>query len=131
MYNSMNLSNFYIKVGRISSKFYILPALLFEWCHPRIKLCWVRLVWFIWYIDLSHYRLSVVEQSGKRNMVSDITWHSEKPTDEVILAKLTESFTCGTRGYEILHWNKVLKYYYDSRGEEIPIGGIDKWAKIE
>jgi hypothetical protein len=75
--------------------------------------------------------LSVVEQSGKRSMVSDITWHSEKPTDKVILAKLTESFTCGVGGYEILYWNEVLKYYYDSGGEEIPISGIDKWAKIE
>lgn len=61
-----------------------------------------------------------------------ITYSTDKPKGEsLILAKLTMGFTLGMGGYEILAYQKQMGIYYDSAGEEIPLGAIEKYAIIE
>ena len=60
-----------------------------------------------------------------------IQWQTGKPDGAIIVAKLTEGFTFNKESYSVLFLNRILNYYYDDSGEEIPYNAIEKWALIK
>lgn len=59
-------------------------------------------------------------------------WRTDKPTADVIVAKLTEAFTYNSAAYDcIFKETEPYEHYRDYGGEEIPYGAIEKWADLE
>lgn len=60
----------------------------------------------------------------------DTTTKPDPSIQEVIAVRLVESWT--PPGYEMLFSTKLpYPHFYDSGGEEVPIGAIEAWAEVE
>ena len=60
-----------------------------------------------------------------------MNWRTDKPTEDVIVAKLSPDFCGGKERYAILHLaTKPYEHYYED-GEEVPLGAIVKWASLK
>lgn len=56
-------------------------------------------------------------------------WRTDKPTEDVIVAKLIEAWQ---GRYELLYLaDEPYKHYYDVNGDEVPRGAIAKWASLK
>ena len=58
-------------------------------------------------------------------------WRTDKPTEKVIVAKLTEGFCHQKDSYAILRLANEPYQHYSEDGEEIPYSAIEKWASLE
>lgn len=59
----------------------------------------------------------------------DTTTKPDPTVQEVIVARLVESWL---PRYETLFSTKLpYPHFYDSGGEEVPIGAIEAWAEVE
>lgn len=58
-------------------------------------------------------------------------WRTDKPTEKVIMAKLTEDFCHLKDSYAILRLANEPYQHYSEDGEEIPYAAIEKWALPE
>lgn len=60
-----------------------------------------------------------------------MNWRTNKPTEKVIVAKLTEDFCHLKDSYTILRLANEPYQHYCEDGEEIPYSAIEKWASLE
>lgn len=58
-------------------------------------------------------------------------WRTDKPTEKVIVAKLTEDFCHIKDNYSLLYLTDKPYQHYCEYGEEIPYSAIEKWASLE
>lgn len=56
-------------------------------------------------------------------------WRTDKPTEDIILAQLSESFS-GSR-YVLLGLCHTPYEHYHEDGEEVPFSAIEKWASLK
>jgi len=57
-----------------------------------------------------------------------ITWETNKPNGDTILAKLGDGWY---PTYRVLYFHVQRKFYYDDCGDEVPYSAIKQWTSIE
>ena len=60
-----------------------------------------------------------------------MTWRTDKPTADVIVAKLTKDFCHSVCYYSVLYRCDKPYVHYIEDFEEIPYSAIEKWADLE